>query len=120
MALSDITALAKAALVDDKRATPGPLTVNGNSLHRGAVVRDCGETIAEFWCGTTEGHGRPNAEWFAAARTREPQLAAWVARVAPAIERLRLALAKDREDFATFSMDIPYAIDALLAAADEP
>jgi hypothetical protein len=50
--------------------------------------------------------------------TREPALARWIERVAPAIERLRLAVAKDREDFATFSMDIPNAIDEILRAAD--
>lgn len=108
MKLDEVIALARAALDDDRRATPAPLTVNASSSHRGALVNDTGEVIAEFWCGAREGHGRANAEWFAVARTREPALARWIERVAPAIERLR-----------TCELDrIGDAIDALLAAAE--
>jgi hypothetical protein len=105
--LDTILAAAREALEDDRRATPGPWRF-GMTDYGTRMIEDCrGYRFAQV---DDDGNGH-----FAAnARTREPALAAWVAAVAPAIERLRFVLSSG----AASSGPVDDAIDALLAAAE--
>jgi hypothetical protein len=82
-------------------ATPGPYRLKDGGLHKGEVlVEECGraiETIAHFYCGAYDGHGRANAELFVLAGA---VLAELVERVDAAEDTLEQALADARREHA--------------------
>jgi hypothetical protein len=85
--------LAKAALEDDEKATPGPWRIESvwTSEHSGADAVFGATTQLVCTCDEHDGGyggGQRNVEFIAAARTREPQLAREVIRLMEECERL--------------------------------
>jgi hypothetical protein len=125
---TNILALARQALAAAEKATPGPWTVDLRESKSpwSPTTPDAASQDADVWGidgPGEEGHHAiaksdsgvsppklPDALFIASARTSLPILATWVARVAPAIDRLHEARTTD-------DVDEWDAIDALIAAA---
>lgn len=92
MTAREALALAEEALMDDAKITPGPWEYSPGVDPPGHVIApDLGEQgpLPFITCASW---GREiDAEWIAAARTREPQLAAIVRAWAPVIEAAEAA-----------------------------
>lgn len=124
MTTSSILSLARAALADDAKATPGPWIVPPDSYGDGEVYTDEPYKLVA----TTGRHPiGENQSFIAAARTREPELARWIERVLD--DRSGFSATTHREARETMS-SVSHMIDggvayarslaaALLRAADE-